>query len=248
MTKDNYHKRKCFSANQEAIKCVNATFSWEGTSGATTLKNLSINIKRGSLVAVVGSVGSGKSSLLMALLGELHKLSGYVAVNGSVAYVPQQSWIINATLRENVLFGKEHHCSRYESVIRACCLKRDIDALPDDDLTEIGEKGVNLSGGQKARVSLARAIYQDCDVYLLDDPLSSVDTHVGREIFNNVIGPKGLLGAKTRLLVTHGLQYLKDADVIVIMKDGWIMATGTYGELLGNPVSCKSIRCGNQRE
>uniref|UniRef100_A0A8C1G2J6 ABC-type glutathione-S-conjugate transporter n=2 Tax=Cyprinus carpio TaxID=7962 RepID=A0A8C1G2J6_CYPCA len=188
--------------------------------------------QRGSLVAVVGHVGSGKSSLLSAMLGEMEKKSGHVTVSGSVAYVPQQAWIQNATLKDNILFGHERKDSWYQSVLEACALLPDLGILPARDATEIGEKGLNLSGGQKQRVSLARAVYRKADIYLLDDPLSAVDAHVGQHIFEKVIGPNGVLKNKTRILVTHGLSFLPQADLILVMEDGEITEMGSYAELL----------------
>uniref|UniRef100_A0A663N716 Multidrug resistance-associated protein 1 n=1 Tax=Athene cunicularia TaxID=194338 RepID=A0A663N716_ATHCN len=194
--------------------------------------SINFTVPEGSLVAVVGQVGCGKSSLLSALLGEMDKKEGYVVVKGSVAYVPQQAWVQNATLEDNIIFGREMNESRYKRVIEACALLPDIEILPTGDKTEIGEKGVNLSGGQKQRVSLARAVYCNADVYLFDDPLSAVDAHVGKHIFEKVIGPKGILKNKTRVLVTHAINYLPQMDTILVMSDGEISEMGSYQELL----------------
>uniref|UniRef100_A0A672NTL5 ABC-type glutathione-S-conjugate transporter n=1 Tax=Sinocyclocheilus grahami TaxID=75366 RepID=A0A672NTL5_SINGR len=193
---------------------------------------ISVRVPCGSLVAVVGHVGSGKSSLLSAILGETEKRSGAVSVKGSIAYVPQQAWIQNASLQDNILFGREKKESWYQRVLEACALLPDLDNLPAGDATEIGEKGLNLSGGQKQRVSLARAVCRKADVYLLDDPLSAVDAHVGQHIFNKVIGPKGILRDKTRVLVTHGMSFLPQADLILVLVDGEISERGSYQELL----------------
>uniref|UniRef100_A0A673GWW1 ABC-type glutathione-S-conjugate transporter n=1 Tax=Sinocyclocheilus rhinocerous TaxID=307959 RepID=A0A673GWW1_9TELE len=193
---------------------------------------INVKVQRGSLVAVVGHVGSGKSSLLSAMLGEMEKKSGHITVSGSVAYVPQQAWIQNATLKDNILFGRERKDSWYQKVLEACALLPDLEILPARDATEIGEKGLNLSGGQKQRASLARAVYRKADVYLLDDPLSAVDAHVGQHIFEKVIGPNGVLKNKTRVLVTHGLSFLPQADLILVMEDGEITEMGSYAELL----------------
>uniref|UniRef100_A0A7N6B9Z8 ABC-type glutathione-S-conjugate transporter n=1 Tax=Anabas testudineus TaxID=64144 RepID=A0A7N6B9Z8_ANATE len=194
---------------------------------------INVRVPRGSLVAVVGHVGSGKSSLLSAMLGETEKRSGCVTVKGSVAYVPQQAWIQNATVQDNILFGREKLKTWYHRVLEACALLPDLDILPAGDATEIGEKGLNLSGGQKQRVSLARAVYRKADVYLLDDPLSAVDAHVGQHIFDKVFGPKGVLRDKTRILVTHGMSFLPQADLILVLVDGEITESGSYQELLG---------------
>ncbi|XP_024127592.1 multidrug resistance-associated protein 1 isoform X3 [Oryzias melastigma] len=213
-----------------SISIEDGVFSWS-RSESPTLKRLNVRVPEGSLVAVVGHVGSGKSSLLSALLGEMDKMEGSVAVKGSVAYVPQQAWIQNATLKNNIIFGQKRKESWYQRVVEACALQQDLDILPAGDETEIGEKGVNLSGGQKQRVSLARAVYCDRSVYLLDDPLSAVDAHVGKHIFDQVIGPQGLLKDKTRILVTHGLSYLPQADLVLVMVDGEITEIGSYLQL-----------------
>ncbi|KAK0395659.1 hypothetical protein QR680_001380 [Steinernema hermaphroditum] len=218
-----------------AVEIQNADFTWEheeDMAAKSTISNANLTVPSRSLIAVVGRVGSGKSSLLSSLLGEMEKLRGFVGVNGKLAYVPQQAWIQNLTLRDNITFGKEFNKHLYNRVIEACALKPDLDILPQGDKTEIGEKGINLSGGQKARVSLARAVYQNYDVYLLDDPLSAVDSHVGKHIFDKVIGPNGLLRNKTRILVTHGVAFLRDADQVVVMEDGRISEIGTYEDLM----------------
>ncbi|KAJ8982895.1 hypothetical protein NQ317_004325 [Molorchus minor] len=207
----------------------NGTFSW---GEEPTLHDINIRVKKRSLTAIVGSVGSGKSSLLSAFLGEMDKISGRVNTVGSIAYVSQQAWIQNATLKDNILFGKKFDKLLYEKVIEACALKPDFDMLPGGDETEIGEKGINLSGGQKQRVSVARAVYSNADVYFLDDPLSAVDSHVGKHIFDKVIGPKGMLKDKTKVLVTHGITYLPQTENIVVIKDGRVSEQGTYQELL----------------
>uniref|UniRef100_A0A8C1PIU9 Uncharacterized protein n=1 Tax=Cyprinus carpio TaxID=7962 RepID=A0A8C1PIU9_CYPCA len=198
---------------------------------AIILFSISLDIKPGRLVAVVGAVGSGKTSLISALLGELHSLKGRINIKGSVAYVPQQAWIQNATLKDNILFGSNLYEERYLSVVDACALGPDLDLLPGRDHTEIGEKGINLSGGQKQRVSLARAVYSSADVYLLDDPLSAVDSHVGKHLFERVIGPKGLLKDKTRILVTHGIGFLPYVDEIVVLVNGVVSEVGSYDGL-----------------
>uniref|UniRef100_A0A8C1M4B9 ABC-type glutathione-S-conjugate transporter n=1 Tax=Cyprinus carpio TaxID=7962 RepID=A0A8C1M4B9_CYPCA len=223
--------RESFKSDVDGVVFENGTFSWS-KDGPPCLKRISVRVPCGSLVAVVGHVGSGKSSLLSAMLGETEKRSGAVSVKGSVAYVPQQAWIQNASLQDNILFGQEKKESWYQRVLEACALLPDLDNLPAGDTTEIGEKGLNLSGGQKQRVSLARAVYRKADVYLLDDPLSAVDAHVGQHIFNKVIGPRGILRDKTRILVTHGMSFLPQADLILVLVDGEISERGSYQELL----------------
>ncbi|VEN46621.1 unnamed protein product, partial [Callosobruchus maculatus] len=216
--------------NKEAPLIIeNGTFSW---GEEPILRDINIRCERNSLVAIVGSVGSGKSSLISALLGEMYKLSGKVNTDGSIAYASQQAWIQNATLKDNILFGRPYNKTEYEKVVDACALRADFSMLPAGDQTEIGEKGINLSGGQKQRISLARAVYSNADIYLLDDPLSAVDSHVGKHIFENVIGPKGLLKDKTRILVTHSITYLPQTDKVIVLKDGVVSESGTYLELL----------------
>ncbi|XP_047368141.1 multidrug resistance-associated protein 1 isoform X1 [Vespa velutina] len=211
----------------------NGSFAWDmESSDKPTLKNINMNIEQGQLVAVVGSVGSGKSSLISAFLGEMEKLNGRVNTKGSIAYVSQQAWIQNATLQDNVLFGKPLNKALYNRVIDACMLGPDLQMLPAGDQTEIGEKGINLSGGQKQRVALARAVYNESDIYFLDDPLSAVDAHVGKHIFENVVGPSGLLKKKTRVHITHDIVYLPEVDNIFVLKDGEITESGTYKQLM----------------
>ena len=212
---------------KDPITIKDGTFKW-GKEENVVLKDINMTVKQGSLTAVVGTVGAGKSSLVSAMLGEMEKEKGKVNVTGSIAYVPQQAWMQNATLEDNILFGKEASAETYEMVIDACALRSDIAILPGGDQTEIGEKGINLSGGQKQRVSLARAVYSNANLYLLDDPLSAVDSHVGKHIFEKVIGHTGLLAGKTRLLVTHGITYLPKVDHIIVLKEGMVSEQGSY--------------------
>jgi ABC-type multidrug transport system fused ATPase/permease subunit len=231
--------------NVAPIEIRDATFGWDKqqvlqqvdnslglllTKG--TLKNITLSVDRGNLTAIVGRVGQGKTSLFGAMIGDMYKWRGTIRMSGQIAYVPQQAWIINATLQDNVTFGSPFDKNKYERIIYASGLNPDIEMLPAGDQTEIGERGINLSGGQKQRVSLARAAYQDADIYLLDDPLSAVDAHVDQHLWQNLIGPSGLLKDKTRLLVTHGIHHLSEADQIVVIKDGEISETGRYQELL----------------
>ncbi|KAF9323699.1 hypothetical protein BGZ91_003419 [Linnemannia elongata] len=197
-----------------------------------TLTNINLAIARGDLTAVVGRVGQGKTSLLNAIIGDMYKRQGSVRVYGRMAYVAQQAWIVNATLRDNILFGNEFDQARYDHVLMASGLLPDIDMLPAGDQTEIGERGINLSGGQKQRVSLARAAYENADVYLFDDPLSAVDAHVDQHLWHHLIGPTGFLKDKTRVLVTHAIHHLEQADQIVVIKDGEISETGKYDALM----------------
>ncbi|XP_026046926.1 ATP-binding cassette sub-family C member 2 [Astatotilapia calliptera] len=213
-----------------AVSICDGSFAWE-KDAKPLLKDVNLDIEPGRLVAVVGAVGSGKSSLMSALLGEMHSTKGFINIMGSLAFVPQQAWIQNATLKDNILFGSPHEEERFKKVIQACALAPDLELLPGGDLTEIGEKGINLSGGQKQRVSLARATYSQADIYLLDDPLSAVDSHVGKHLFEKVIGPNGILKNKTRILVTHGISFLPYVDEIVVLENGVISEVGSYENL-----------------
>ncbi|KAI8611102.1 P-loop containing nucleoside triphosphate hydrolase protein [Chytriomyces sp. MP71] len=213
-----------------------ASFRWVHDSPEPILKDVNLRVHDGELLAVVGVVGSGKSSLLSALLGEMYKEKdgGSVHIRGTIAYVPQTSWIMNDTLRNNITFGNGYDLDWYNTVIAACGLMPDLEILPGGDATEIGERGINLSGGQKQRISLARAVYSKADIYLLDDTLSAVDAHVGRHIFDHVIGPNGLLAKKARVFVTHGIHVLPETDYIAVMMGGEVIESGPYKELMGS--------------
>ena len=209
---------------------IKGSFGW---GGAEPIVSLDVKVDSGKLIMVIGEVGSGKSSLLQAILGEMRSGGNpaVVKVDGTIAYTQQDPWIQNMSVRDNILLGRELDHERYQRVVRACALEPDLRILPAGDLTEIGEKGVNLSGGQRHRVALARACYQDADIYLLDDPLSAVDAHVGRHLMDQCI--TGLLDGKTRVLVTHQLQYLASSDaVIVLSKGGNVVEHDSYENLL----------------
>ncbi|XP_010022988.1 PREDICTED: multidrug resistance-associated protein 6 [Nestor notabilis] len=214
-----------------SITIRNGTFCWSKEI-SPCLRRIDLTMRQGSLLAVVGQVGAGKSSLLSALLGELETVDGCVSMKDTVAYVPQQAWIQNASVEDNILFGKEMDETWFNTVIDACALQPDLESFPAGQKSEIGEKGINISGGQKQRVNLARAVYQKASVYLLDDPLSAVDAHVGQHIFEYVLGPNGLLKDKTRVLVTHTINVLPQVDNIVFLVDGMISEIGSYQELL----------------
>ncbi|KAF1397721.1 Multidrug resistance-associated protein 1, partial [Spheniscus humboldti] len=213
------------------ITVRNGTFCWSKEI-SPCLRRIDLTVPQGSLLAVVGQVGAGKSSLLSALLGELEKTDGCVTMKGTAAYVPQQAWIQNASVEDNILFGKEMDETWFNRVIDACALQPDLESFPAGQKSEIGEKGINMSGGQKQRVNLARAVYQKASIYLLDDPLSAVDAHVGQHIFEHVLGHNGLLKDKTRVLVTHTINILPQVDNIVLLMDGTISEIGSYQELL----------------
>lgn len=218
-----------FEGNPVVIE--NGTFSWK-KYGENILQGIDISIQEGSLVAVVGQVGSAKSSLLSCILGDMNKRSGNVYVKGSIAYVPQEAWIQNATIKDNILFGSPYIKQKYKKVLEACQLLHDLEILPAGDLTEIGEKGINLSGGQKQRISLARAVYADADIYLLDSPLSAVDANVGKEIFENILSSNGILKRKTRIWVTNAIQWLPRVDSVIVLSGGYITDVDSYEKLI----------------
>ncbi|XP_021572997.1 multidrug resistance-associated protein 9 [Carlito syrichta] len=199
-------------------------------SPKSVLHNISFVVRKGKVLGICGNVGSGKSSLIAALLGQMQLQKGIVAVNGPLAYVSQQAWIFHGNVRENILFGEKYDHQRYQHTVHVCGLKKDLRSLPYGDLTEIGERGLNLSGGQRQRISLARAIYSDRQLYLLDDPLSAVDAHVGKYIFEECI--KKTLRGKTVVLVTHQLQFLESCDEVILLEDGEICEKGTHKELM----------------
>jgi len=187
---------------------------WNQDHVEPVLDNINISLKPPQLVAVIGPVGSGKSSLIQAILGELPGESGKLKVEGKISYASQEPWLFNASVRDNILFGLPMDKQRYRKVVKKCALERDFELL-QGDRTFVGERGASLSGGQRARISLARAVYRQADTYLLDDPLSAVDTHVGRHLFE--VCMRGFLRNKLVILVTHQLQFLEHADLIVIM-------------------------------
>ncbi|GAA5854514.1 hypothetical protein JCM9279_000825 [Rhodotorula babjevae] len=196
------------------------------------LQDISVSVKKGELIAVVGRVGDGKSSLLSAILGEMNKVDGQVTVRGTVAYTAQQPWIMGGTVRSNITFGFRYEPEFYDLVLEACALKEDLKLLPQGDATEVGEKGISLSGGQKARVALARAVYARADIYLLDDPLSAVDAHVAAHLFNRVIGPEGLLKDKARLLCTNAIPFCSQADQLLFLRKGVVLERSTYEDAM----------------
>jgi len=222
------------ASDTTVISMRNASFRWE-EDGETVLHDIDLDIQRGELVMVVGKVGSGKSSLASALLGEVEKVKGTLTSTGRIGYCQQQAWIVNATVRENILFGSTYFEQEYSNTLSVCALERDMTLLAAGDQTELGEQGVNLSGGQKQRMSLARAVYHNADILVLDDVLSAVDPHVGKHIFEKCI--LGALAGKTRVLVTHQLQYLPFADKIVVLDEGRIVFKGAYKDILDSAIN-----------
>jgi ATP-binding cassette subfamily C (CFTR/MRP) protein 5 len=209
------------------------------TLSPTCLYEINLEIPKGKLIGITGSVGSGKTALLRSILGQMRLVNGKVGVRGSTAFVSQQPWIMNATVRDNIAFGYTFNNKRFYEAINYCGLTNDISSLPASDQTEIGERGVNLSGGQKQRISLARAYYADKDIYLLDDPLSSVDRTVGKHIFHHCI--RGALKDKTVFLVTNSAEYLEAMDLILFMRDGKILKKGLHKDLYNDDEEYKQL-------
>uniref|UniRef100_A0A2S2PCH1 Putative multidrug resistance-associated protein lethal n=1 Tax=Schizaphis graminum TaxID=13262 RepID=A0A2S2PCH1_SCHGA len=199
------------------IDVLNASAKWILDQPENTLNNINLSVRPGRLVAIIGPVGAGKSSLIQAILRELPLCEGSISVCGTVSYASQDPWLFNGSIQQNILFGSSMDYNRYEEVIKVCALKTDFKQLPYGDRSLVGERGVSLSGGQRARVNLARAVYKQADIYLLDDPLSAVDTHVGKHLFEKCI--KDYLKEKTCILITHQIQYLSSVDQIVLMEN-----------------------------
>ena len=216
----------------ESVRVWDATFTWDRKEGRHCLEDINFVARKAELSCIVGRVGAGKSSFLEAILGNIWKIHGEVVVRGRTAYVAQQAWVMNASVKENIVFGHRWDPQFYEKTINACALTEDLKTLPDGDQTEVGERGISLSGGQKARVTLARAVYARADVYLLDDCLSAVDQHVGRHLIENVLGSKGLLAGKTRILATNSIPVLFEADFVTLLRDGKVLEKGTFEQLI----------------
>ncbi|XP_061342019.1 ABC transporter C family member 10-like [Gastrolobium bilobum] len=224
-------KKRCFDDDIRGSILINsANFSWEDNVSKPTLRNINLEVRPGQKVAICGEVGSGKSTLLAAILREVPNTHGTIEVYGKFAYVSQTAWIQTGTIRENILFGSAMDTQKYEETLQRSSLMKDLELFPHGDLTEIGERGVNLSGGQKQRIQLARALYQDADIYLLDDPFSAVDAHTATNLFNEYI-MEGLAG-KTVLLVTHQVDFLPAFDSVLLMCDGKILQAAPYHHLL----------------
>ena len=216
-----------------AVVINNASFTWDPEATQPTISDIDVNVPKGKLTIVVGPVGSGKSSLVNALLGEMTTVGGQVlwADDATVAYAAQKAWLLNNTVKNNILFGQPYIRERYEAIVEACALKSDLEILPAGDETEIGEKGINLSGGQKQRISLARAVYSGANFVLFDDPLSALDAHVGQHVFEQAIMKMLVQRGRTVVLVTHQLQYLPKADNVIVMKDGRAVICSTYNDV-----------------
>ncbi|XP_045508072.1 ATP-binding cassette sub-family C member 4-like [Colias croceus] len=211
------------------VEVRDVSASWTGDPNFLALKNISFRIRKGKLCAIIGAVGSGKSSILQLLLKELPAATGTVSVFGNISYACQEAWLFPSTVRENILFGLPYEPEKYKRVCRKCALEKDFKQFPFGDQTLVGERGVSLSGGQRARINLARAVYREADIYLLDDPLSAVDANVGRQLFEGCIND--YLQGRTRILVTHQVHFLKAADYIIVLNEGGIENMGTFDEL-----------------
>ncbi|KAK3126422.1 hypothetical protein QOZ80_7AG0556360 [Eleusine coracana subsp. coracana] len=217
-------------STDKSIEVRNGRFCWDKSSEVPTLQDLNFSVRQGMRVAICGTVGSGKSSLLSCILGEIPKISGEVQTCGRIAFVSQSPWIQSGTIEENVLFGTKMNRERYKKVLEACSFKKDLDILPLGDQTIVGERGINLSGGQKQRIQIARALYQDADIFLFDDPFSALDARTGLHLFKECL--LGFLASKTVLYVTHHVEFLPSADLILVLRDGKITQLGNYQEIL----------------
>ncbi len=204
-------------------------FEGKNINESLILRDLDVVFAAKHFVGIIGKVGCGKTSLLRALLNQNIIEKGKISLNGSIAYISQESFLMNTSVRENILFGKEYEEKKYQKILEHCQLLDDLKSFPSFDITEIGERGLNLSGGQKQRINIARSVYADADIYLIDDSLSALDAYVGQKIFKEVF--MGLLKQKTKIMVTHALQYIKDLDKIVFIKEGRIHCQGKWLEL-----------------
>ena len=217
-------------SDRPSALCVsNLTYKQVDRQDEFILQDVEFVARSQSLTVITGPVGSGKSTLLSAIAGEISDTSGTISHQGRLIYLPQTAWVFSGTIRENIVFGQPYEEHKYAKIIEACALTEDIQRFPDSDKTVVGERGEVLSGGQQARVSLARAVYADGDLYLLDDPLSAVDFKVGQHIFDKCI--KDLLGDKTRLLTSHQEQHMKDADEVIVLYRGRVLEKGGFTEL-----------------
>ncbi|XP_073971778.1 probable multidrug resistance-associated protein lethal(2)03659 [Rhodnius prolixus] len=221
------HTTKNFE--KSGIEAKNACAKWQPDANEHCLSNISCEVVPGQLTVVIGPVGAGKTSFFHALLQELPLTSGSINITGIISYASQEPWLFHGSVRQNILFGEPYIKEKYRQVVKVCALRTDFEQLPYKDKTIVGERGVSLSGGQRARINLARAVYKDADIYLLDDPLSAVDTHVGKHLFEDCI--QGYLRNKTVMLITHQLQYLENVDQIILLENGSLKAKGTYYEL-----------------
>lgn len=240
------------NSKKGAVILGKCSFAWSGGREEApgkekpVLCGVTMDVAPGSFVGVVGLVGSGKTALLTAMLGELRCTEGNIHVHGSVAYLPQTACIFNMTIRDNVLFGKRMDAGRYLRILEACDLTRDMELLPAGDLTEVGEKGETLSGGQKQRVALARAVYSDSDIYLMDDTLSALDVHVAAKVFARVIGRDGLLRHKTRIMVCNQGVFLRHVDQLFLVWEKRLLSFQNLAEMVTDHRAPKTLLFGSR--
>ena len=243
---DEITKNDVHSHRDSTIVLENVVCSWSGHWNSPSLKSLNLAVDKGDLAFITGRVGAGKSSLLYAILREIPFIRGRTWSVGKIAWVGQQPWVFSGTVRDNVLFGEPFDQNRYDLTLQVCDLIKDLQRFPDGDLTVVGERGTVLSGGQQARVELARAVYSNADIYLLDDPLSAVDSKVGHDIFEKCIN--GVLDNKTRLMITHNHRALRDAKHIVVMEEGSIVAKGDFSTLCSSGFDLDAIVQGAEQK
>ena len=238
------HESFDMGPNGSEVIVEKASFNWGKED--FEMKNINLEIKGGQLVGIVGSVGAGKSSLVNAILGNMETTKGKVRYSGQFAYVPQEAWICNATVRDNITFGYKYDKYKYNKILQLAGLSEDIKSLQHGSQTMIGEKGINLSGGQKQRISIARSIYSKYDTlnstsFIFDDPLSALDAHVAKGVFDNIMGPSGLLNKSTRIMVTNSLSVLPKCDIIYVVDKAEIVESGSYSQLIAGESSFSKI-------
>ena len=235
----NQHISTTSSTTATILRVSRLTKEHDKREDESILQDIEFTVQSGALAVITGPVGSGKSTLLSAIAGEVPDSSGEISCNGTLVYVPQAAWVFSGTVRENILFGEPYDETKYTRTIEACALTEDIQQFPDRDQTVVGERGAILSGGQRARVSLARAVYADADIYLLDDPLSAVDFKVGKHIFEKCI--KGLLSHKTLVVTSHQELHMQDADEVIVLYKGRVLGKGNFTELKQTGILTKTI-------
>lgn len=226
---DTKQQNKSLSVPAPQICLQDASAKWQSDNNECVLSNINLTIDKNQLVVIIGPVASGKSSLLNVILRELELCEGSLKVTGKISYAAQEAWLFSSSIRQNILFGEQYNEDRYKEVIKVCALDTDLDLLPFGDQTMVGDKGKSLSGGQKARINLARCVYKKADIYLLDDPLSAVDINVGKQLYDECF--KKFLSNKICILITHQLQYIRSADKIIIFDNGKIVGNGTFDSL-----------------
>ncbi|OMJ18183.1 Metal resistance protein YCF1 [Smittium culicis] len=223
-----------FKRSSVTVSDASLWWKYDSSSSSPTLNNISFSAKQGELVAVSGITGAGKSSLLISLLGEMYKSKGTIQINGKIAYTSQQPWLLNSTILENITFGNKVDHDFFQKVIRVCGLEDDLKSFADGELTVVGENGAKLSGGQRARVSIARAVYSRADLYLFDDPLAALDSKMAYSLFDKVFGQNGILKNRTRIISTNNISFLNRFDSVIVLQNGNIVEQGKVDELSKN--------------